>query len=68
MSEIGSMHPDARIVITGGTGLVGTALTTLLRQHGFRHVVAPGSAECNLLDWLEARHRRGDGPHPAHRR
>jgi GDP-L-fucose synthase len=55
MSDIGSMHPDARIVITGGTGLVGTALTTLLRQHGFRHVVAPGSAECNLLDWLEAR-------------
>jgi GDP-L-fucose synthase len=55
MSEIGSLHPDSRIVITGGTGLVGTALTTLLREQGYRNVVAASSAMCNLLDWQETR-------------
>jgi GDP-L-fucose synthase len=55
MSEAVSLHPDSRIVITGGTGLVGTALTSLLHKHGYRHVVASGSAMCNLLDWQEAR-------------
>lgn len=55
MSDAGSLHLDSRIVITGGTGLVGVALTSLLRQLGYRHVVAAGSATCNLLDWQETR-------------
>jgi GDP-L-fucose synthase len=55
MSEAVSLRPDSRIVVTGGTGLVGTALTSLLRAQGCRHVIAPGSAMCNLLDWQEAR-------------
>jgi GDP-L-fucose synthase len=55
MSEAVSLHPDSHIIITGGTGLVGTALTALLRQQGCRHVIAVGSAMCNLLDWQDAR-------------
>jgi GDP-L-fucose synthase len=55
MSEAGGLQHDSRIVITGGTGLVGSALTSLLRQQGYQHVVAAGSAMCDLLDWQEAR-------------
>lgn len=55
MSEGGSLQHDSRIVITGGTGLVGSALTALLDQEGYRHVVAAGSAMCNLMDWQETR-------------
>jgi GDP-L-fucose synthase len=55
MSDIGHMSPESRIIITGGTGLVGNALTALLHQEGYRNVVATGSAMCNLLDWQETR-------------
>lgn len=42
---------DARILITGGTGLVGTALVDALRQAGFRNIVTIGSHDCDLMDW-----------------
>jgi GDP-L-fucose synthase len=50
-----AMPPDARILVTGGTGLVGTALVEVLRQAGFRNVLALGSRDCNLLDWQATR-------------
>lgn len=45
------MHKDARIVVTGGTGMVGAALVRVLRDAGYTDVRAIGSADCNLLDW-----------------
>ena len=45
------MQPDSRIAVTGGSGMVGTALVRALRDAGFRNVLSMGSADCNLLDW-----------------
>lgn len=56
------MQPDARILVTGGAGMVGSAVARLLRARGYRHVLAPPRAELDLLDgaavmaWF-ARHR-----------
>lgn len=44
------MDIDARILITGGTGLVGSHLYVLLKDLGYRNVVAAGSRDCDLLD------------------
>ena len=41
-----------RIVITGGTGLVGTALQQVLADKGYENVVALSSKDCDLTDWL----------------
>jgi GDP-L-fucose synthase len=49
------MDKAARIIITGGTGLVGTALTTALANAGFENVLSLGSKDCNLLDWQNTR-------------
>ena len=58
------MRADSRIVVTGGTGMVGAALVRVLREAGFGNVLAIGSAACNLLDWHETRaffaHHRPD--------
>lgn len=45
------MDKTARIIITGGTGLVGTALTEELKSAGFSNVLSLGSKDCDLLDW-----------------
>ena len=37
-----------RILITGGTGLVGRALSSVLADEGFANVVAIGSRDCDL--------------------
>jgi len=39
---------DARILITGGTGLVGHSLSRLLDDEGFGNVIAVGSGDCDL--------------------
>jgi GDP-L-fucose synthase len=49
------MHAQSRIIITGGTGLVGTALAEQLRQDGHENVLALGSATCDLMDWRATR-------------
>jgi GDP-L-fucose synthase len=38
-----------RLLVTGGTGFLGSYVLEGLRQRGARHVVAPGSAEFNLV-------------------
>jgi GDP-L-fucose synthase len=55
MAEQEIMRPDSRIVVTGGTGMVGSALVRVLREAGFRDVRAIGSADCDLLDWQATR-------------
>lgn len=49
------MHPASRIIVTGGTGLVGTALTAALADAGFRNVLPIGSRDCDLTDWHATR-------------
>lgn len=51
------MHKDSRILITGSTGLLGSALAMKLKQHGYSNCFTPSSKELNLLsfdDTLEA--------------
>jgi GDP-L-fucose synthase len=55
MTGAPSMQADSRIAVTGGKGLVGSALVRVLRQAGYRNVLAMGSADCNLLDWNTTR-------------
>jgi GDP-L-fucose synthase len=40
----------ARILITGGTGLVGHALVRVLADEGFGNVISVGSGDCDLRD------------------
>ncbi len=42
--------PDATVVITGGSGMVGRALQAELRDQGFVRILAPPRAELDLLD------------------
>jgi len=44
------MNIEDNILITGGSGLVGTALIYYLKSQGFKNIQYPSSAECNLLD------------------
>ncbi len=44
------MDKSSRILITGGTGLVGTALLRILQENGFSNVINVGKADCNLMD------------------
>jgi GDP-L-fucose synthase len=37
-----------RILVTGGSGFLGSHVLTRLRQVGCRHIIAPRSAECDL--------------------
>lgn len=43
-------YRNERILITGGTGLVGCALTKLLTEKEFTNVISIGSRDCDLLD------------------
>jgi GDP-L-fucose synthase len=49
------MKPEDTIVITGGGGLVGNALTAFLRDTGYTNVVSLRSADGDLTDWAAAR-------------
>ncbi len=44
------MEKGARIAVTGGRGLVGSALVELLAAEGFEDVVPVGREECDLSD------------------
>jgi GDP-L-fucose synthase len=45
------MEKNSKIIITGGSGLVGTALTTMLCKKGFTNVHPLSSKECDLTDY-----------------
>jgi len=45
-----TMAGSSRVLVTGGTGLVGRALAGILADRGFRNVVALGSRDCDLRD------------------
>lgn len=45
-----SIDPASRILITGGTGLVGRALSRTLAEEGFVNVISVGSHDCDLRD------------------
>ena len=45
-----SISHSSRILITGGSGLVGRALVTALQKHGFTNIVALSSRDCDLRD------------------
>lgn len=51
MTALPTISLDSQILITGGTGLVGKALVSLLAREGFVAVQAVGSADCDLTDW-----------------
>ena len=48
-----TLNKSERFLITGGTGLVGRALTRSLADHGFSDVVPIGSHDCDLRDGSE---------------
>ena len=43
-----NINKSDRILITGGSGLVGTALTNLLREQGYSEIYSLGSRDCDL--------------------
>ncbi|MEA9598531.1 NAD-dependent epimerase/dehydratase family protein [Polynucleobacter sp. AP-Sanab-80-C2] len=45
-----TIDPTARILITGGTGLVGRALSRVLKENGFINIISVGSRDCDLRD------------------
>ncbi len=49
------MDKAARIIITGGTGLVGTALAAAFADAGFHNILPLGSRDCDLLDWRQTK-------------
>jgi GDP-L-fucose synthase len=50
MSSQIDLKPTDKILITGGTGLVGSALGSRLTKAGFLNVSSLGSRDCNLLN------------------
>jgi GDP-L-fucose synthase len=47
---VGEMEKNARILVTGGSGMVGRALLARLQHDGFRSVIAPSSNQLDLRD------------------
>ena len=45
-----SMNKNDKILITGGTGLVGHALLKILRNNGFTNLWPLSSTDCNLIE------------------
>ena len=46
---------NSKILITGGSGLVGNALTNLLRRNKFNNVISVNSKDCNLINLQEVK-------------
>lgn len=44
------MEKNKRILVTGGTGFIGSNLVNLLHSKGFEHVMAVGSKDYNLME------------------
>lgn len=49
------MNKNDKILITGGSGLVGTALTKVLSNKGFCNLVSLSSGDCNLIEKNQVR-------------
>lgn len=47
---------SGHVVVTGGTGLVGRALTSGLKADGFANITRLGSRDCDLRDGAKVRH------------
>src|SRR5690242_12735983 len=45
-----ALTPSSRILVTGGTGLVGRALCRVLAEQGYENVSPIGSRDCDLRD------------------
>lgn len=50
MSDDASFWRDARVLVTGGGGVLGTALLKVLEEVGAGACWAPGRADCDLID------------------
>jgi GDP-L-fucose synthase len=48
MKMLDKINPNSKILITGGTGLVGHALSALLKAQGLTNVSSVGSKDCDL--------------------
>jgi GDP-L-fucose synthase len=44
------MNTNARILVTGGSGMVGQALISRLRRDGYAHILAPSSKQLDCRD------------------
>ncbi|MFL6544638.1 MAG: NAD-dependent epimerase/dehydratase family protein [Candidatus Udaeobacter sp.] len=44
------MEKTARVLVTGGSGMVGRALIGHLRQDGYENIFAPSSRQLDLRD------------------
>lgn len=42
------MHPESKIFVAGGNGMVGSAIIRQLRQQGFNNIVSPSSKQLDL--------------------
>ncbi len=51
----GNLNAASRILVTGGSGMVGSALRRLLNDKGYKNVIAPRSHEFDLRDPAAAR-------------
>lgn len=47
------LDPNSKILVTGGTGLVGRALVNELDKQGFRNTISLGSRDCDLRNLRE---------------
>lgn len=50
MKRPSNISKNSTIMITGGTGLVGRALTSALQKEGFENILSIGSKDCDLRD------------------
>lgn len=50
MNDPIAIDTSSRILITGGTGLVGRALSRALASEGFSNIISVGSRDCDLRD------------------
>jgi GDP-L-fucose synthase len=50
LSETSDLFADERVLVTGSGGVLGTALTGLLRSMRLAALACPGRADCDLLD------------------
>jgi len=56
------MEKSARVLVTGGSGMVGRALVQRLRRDGYSRVVAPSSKELDARDQAAVRRFFADNP------
>ncbi len=51
-----NIDTNGHVLVTGGTGLVGRALTAALKADGFGNITSLGSRDCDLRDGAKVRH------------